>query len=91
MKNRLKSLNDAISALLDACRPVKRAWKVRYMKKTPHPTQPNMVTSTWTTEVVMAYSREGAAEKVNPKLRYGRNCYVTKIIPGVFEEEEGVE
>ena len=88
MHPRLEAIKDAVENLADACRPTLRLYRVRYLKKEPHPTQPNMVQGVWTTERVWDYGKEAAAKQVNPRLRYGRNCYVTKVMLGEIDYEE---
>ena len=96
MNSRIASLIDAVESVIDICRPVLCPWKVRFMKREPHPTQPNMVQSVWTTEIVNAYNREHAAEQISEEykqylkrpLRPSYNCWVTRFRPGYISEEE---
>lgn len=85
MNSRLSSLATAVKSLADACSPVKRPYKVQYLKKVPDERQPGMVKGVWTVEIVDAYNREEAAQKVNPKLRPSYNCLVTLVTSGSME------
>ena len=95
MNSRLASLRDAAQAILDACIPVKRKWRVKYFKRVPtgqmYQGRPTFTTE-WTVETPWAYTRKGAAQQVDPGLRPGYNCLVNKIMPGEegYEEAEGV-
>jgi len=94
MNSRLRELANAFRSLVDACAPVKQAWKVKYLKKVPTGLKyrgKETYEGKWTVEVVAAFNREEAAEIVDPKLRPGYNCLVTKVMPGEVEEYEGME
>jgi hypothetical protein len=82
MNSRLRSLASAIRAVADACSPVLRPYRVKYFKRVPFESQPGMFTTEWTMEIVEAYNREDAAQKVDPKLRPGYNCFATRVMPG---------
>jgi len=88
MNSRLGALKQAFEDLLDACRPVLRQYKVKYFKRVWNE-KIKMFVSVWTLEVVWAYGKLDAAQKVNPKLRPSKNCWVTKVMPweeGYIEE-----
>lgn len=88
MDSRIRELGNAIRAIVDACMPVKRQWKVKYFKRVWND-KIGMFAGVWTMEVVWAYNREGAATEVNKELRPAYNCYVTKLMPweeGYLEE-----
>jgi hypothetical protein len=86
MNSRLRSLASAIRAVADACSPVLRPYRVKYFKRVPLEAQPAMFTTEWTMEIVDAYNREDAAQKVGMKvgmrLRPSYNCWVTRVMPG---------
>lgn len=94
MNSRLRELANAFRSLADACAPVKQAWKVGYLKKVPTGQKyrgKETYEGKWAVEIVAAYNKEEAAQKVNHKLRPGYNCIVTKVRPGEVDEYEGME
>jgi len=86
MNSRLSSLANAIKSLADACSPVLRPYRVKYFKRMPLEAPLGMFTTEWTMEIVEAYNREDAAQKVGTKagmrLRPSYNCWVTRVMPG---------
>jgi len=86
MNSRLLELGESIRSLGGCCCPWLRKYRVSYFRYFPHPDQPKMKTSEWMEVEVMAYSGEDAAKRVtklnniDPPLRPGRNCFVSRVI-----------